>query len=303
MTLGTSDEQLLVASHSVSEDGFLMMFELEEPNANEVIALSRDNFESLFDEPVSIFAHMESQSIRHHYANTAGDNSVYCTVDGSFFFTDDYVCYVISNPVVSQNLLVARGTVVDPESDSAPQDPVDTDYPFVLDGSRLYIDFRDSQSHPCLEDDGASIVKGNAQEGFELVGVVAATGPYTGQLLCNPSLSNRFAGVEFYRDFIESTIVQAQFAAACPVAPTVLLEEIGGNGIRVSWDAVDEAVGYKLVLSDALGYSPLIELDLGNITEASTDVDPTVEYSLKLLAYNAQCSSEFSNPITINLGL
>jgi hypothetical protein len=301
VSLGGAEEKIAVTTSTRSDDGALMMFQLGESSTNQTIALSSRSFESLIGESVSIFGNSESQSIRDPYYNAGGGDFVSCSVDGELFVAPNDVCYVVAFPEESENLLVSRATIVDPESDTAPQEDVDTFYPFVLDGSRLYLDFRESPSHPCIEDVGAPVVTVTDDSEFELVGVVVSTGPRTGSLVCNPSLANIFASVEAFMDFIDGTIAQPQLAADCPGTPTMSLEETGGSGVRVSWDEIAGAQGYNLILSYALGYSPLVELDLGNITEVATDVDPETKYSLKLLAYNAQCTSELSNTITIHL--
>ncbi|MDX1490997.1 MAG: fibronectin type III domain-containing protein [Pseudohongiellaceae bacterium] len=295
--VGSSSTLHTVKSQVQSEDGLLLLFELDTPSSQEPVSIYEDSYKSLWNRSVSVLGTSETTSIAHWYFNPEGDNLVECEVDGEAFSSSDAHCYLVSKPQYSDQVLLANGIIVNPDASSTEKYFIDEGREFASDGSRVYINFRYSQSHTCFEDIGAPIVTGSGGN-QTLVGLVSYPAPF----LCSPALStNYYARIAHYKDFIDATISDALFQSMCPEAPSIAMEETGGNGIRLYWDEVEGATGYKLIVSERLGYEPLIDLDFGNITELSTDIVPDVEYSVKLLAYNGQCTSPLSELLTVYL--
>jgi len=101
------------------------------------------------------------------------------------------------------------------------------------------------------------------------------------------------------QDFIEESIAQGKFAQVCPASAELKFEQLTGSAVRFYWDEIDQADGYQILATPALGYQPIQAFDLGNVLEYSAELVVGTTYSLSLQGYNAECTGAMSPPINI----
>lgn len=295
-----SDEAYEASEPVFSDDFSLIMFNLNRSAPGMPIPLSDRPAAELVGETVRIYNNVASPSLGDSLFNPNGVNPVICTINGRPFATSSGFCYITSPLNTSSSLKMLSATVLDPESDSVPDHPLNRFANIDSSGASLYLDFGSDSAIPCYEDHGAPIV---ATIGGEVVqvGVVARVGEASSISLCNNSLLSGFTSVAAKQDFIEATIAAGRFTEKCPASTTLRLQRTGFATARLHWDAVDGVTGYKLVFTTRLGYEPLQTADVGNITEISADLDVSNLYSVAVLGYNPQCTGPLSESIPVLL--
>lgn len=104
-----------------------------------------------------------------------------------------------------------------------------------------------------------------------------------------------------YLDSVNLTIAESEMNGVCPLAPEPEYEVTNDGHIRFTWDTVENSQGYRMLSTALLGYEALQETDLGNVLTTAFPYEPGNEYSFAFLAFNAECSSELSEIISVNL--
>ncbi len=290
-----------IESFERSSDGRIGLMKLKQAVANTPVALGTQSDVGLWGANVFILGKESTQVIGDSFFNPGIDPNIRmtCTVNGQIYYSTGTMCYIMSRLVRGSALLETRAVVVNPEAPDSPRNTIDVALPFDKSGARLYLDFRADASYPCHEDMGAPILR--MQGGtIEVAGVVAGVGLAAGGMpLCNPSLGNLFSTVSYYREFIDTTMAQANFDAVCPQTPELEVEYTGGNGIRLSWPPVPGATGYRLLYTDSIGYTAFTTLDVGSRTVVNTPISPEYVYHVAIVAYNEICTSPLSEEFPV----
>ncbi|MGP1609157.1 MAG: trypsin-like serine protease [Burkholderiales bacterium] len=276
------------------------MMKLVNPVTIQPVRLSTRSEADLRSKDVFILGTESTAATGDIYYNPDLGKRMYCRVDGQVFFRTGALCYLMPKLVKASGLLEARAKVIDPGAPGAPNSSVDTYAPFDTTGNRLYLDFRATSSYPCNEDLGAPVLYTNEAGTIEVVGIVSGVGMALFPL-CNPSLANVFGTLSAYQDFIDTTMAQDAFDSLCPSLPEVNVEYTGDRGVRVWWNPVAGATGYRLLYTIAVGYIPFVTLDVGNQTEVRTEISPVPIYHVALVAYNEACTSPISPELAVAL--
>jgi hypothetical protein len=290
-----------VESFVQSDDFVAGMMKLKAPVTIKPVAISKKSSKELLNANVFILGTESTAAIGDYVFSPNIGKRMYCRIGGEVFFRTGATCYVLAKSVKSTGLVETRAIVIDPKAPGAPNSSLDTWVPFDTSGSRLYLDFRAGSSYPCNEDLGYPVLRTNAAGTIELVGIVSGVGMAIGFPVCNPSLGNAFGTVSHYQDFIDTTIAQDAFNQLCPASPQPEVEYLGGNKVRLSWDPVAGAKGYRLMYTDQVGFRSFVALDVGNTTTISTEISVEPIYRVVLMAYNEVCSSPASDELAVAL--
>jgi len=277
-----------------------MLLRLNRPARNEPLPLLYRTPAQLKGIQVRVYSSVTSTSFADAYFNPAGSVPVTCDVDGRAFFNDNRMCYVISELKYLNSMMMASGCVINPLSGDAPAIPLNNDLTPDTSGDRLHIDFSANNSYPCHEDLGSPVIA-TLNGKLVQVGLVVAAGMTTGVPMCNGSFFNRQVGLVAQRDFIEASFAKGQFAQLCPAKAEIKFERLSATRVRFYWEEINQASGYKALYTTALGYEPIQVVDLGNIREATVELQSGVTYSLALQAYNDDCTGSMSRPISVDI--
>jgi len=256
---------------------------------------------------VQILGTERSAGVRDDSYNPATGARMNCSIDGAVFFVGSTAnggafCYLMSAPKTGDTLYRTRARVIDPAAPGAPNSPIDVLGGFDRSGTRLYLDFRVTGSYPCHEDLGAPVVRTAEDGSLEAVGVVAAVGMAARMPLCGPALYNTFSSIAHHYDFIVETVARMTFEARCPREPEFSVEYPEEGGVRLYWDRVQGASGYRLHYTTREGYVPITSADLGDVSSFSASLPPGVSYGVALSAYNANCAGTVSESIVVESG-
>lgn len=298
VALGNLGGLFKVEERISSPDGNALLLRLARPADNEPIRMLYRSPAQLRGVQVRLFNNESSASLGDGFYNPLGATPVSCLLGGAKFFSDGRMCYVTSRLNYSIFPLMARGRVIDPLAADAPTSPLNATVTPDTSGGRLYVDFGENDSYPCHEDLGAPII---ATLGGELVqvGLLVGAGMTTGVPLCNGSFLNHMISMEGLKEFIEGSIAKGKFAQRCPARAELRFEQLDGTRVRFFWDAIDQAEGYRMLATAALGYEPIQVFDLAGVREITVELDIGTTYSLSLQGYNAECTGAMSRPLSI----
>jgi hypothetical protein len=301
LEIGNSDALIDVKDYYFSDDYRLAMFQLDEEAANTPLKISSASASELLNQNVRILGFETSIPAGDAFYNPAGGRNVLCTINGEFLYSDGALCHIYTFPVIAARMQQTRATIIDPASPSAPATILDNLVKARVVPSKIYLDFRQQNSYPCLEDIGLPIIRTTNAGEIELVGIVASTGVIAGVAMCTPSLINEFLAIGYYNDFIEKTMVAADFNNLCPAAPELTVTYTTGNGIRLDWNAVENADGYLLQYTTRVGYDAIQTADMLDNTSISVDINPAFQYTATVMAYNSNCTSQLSEQIAVSI--
>lgn len=303
VTIAGSNTPVKVLDFVQSDDGLLGLMYLETPVVAAPLAVSTATEAQLIGTDVQILGTERSKGVRDARFNPNSGLRMNCDIGGDTYVTGSSenggaFCYLMSWPVTGSTLYRARARIIDPEAPGAPDSEMDRYGGFDRSGKRLYLDFRVGGSHPCHEDLGAPVLRRTEDGSIEAVGVVTAVGMAAGVPLCGPMLYNTFSSTAHYRQFMLDAIAQKTFERHCPYAPEPQFEVLEDGSVRLHWEAVRGATGYRLHYTAHEGYVPIQSADLGNVLEYRTTLPAGAEYSVAVSAYNAACASPVSAPLS-----
>ncbi|HTR00962.1 MAG TPA: trypsin-like serine protease [Candidatus Acidoferrum sp.] len=305
VVIGQSKEYIAVTQFVQSDDFTIGLMHLAKPVSVTPLKVSTKSAAALLKTNVYILGTQSSPAIGNSYFNAGVVPRVDCNLDGTLFYVgfngaDAAACYILTKPTTGTSMFRTDAVVVDPQAVGSPNSPIDVSEPFVLDGSRFYLDFRAGNSYPCHEDLGAPVLAGNSDGSVEMVGIVGGVGTAAGMPMCNGSLVNQFYTASNYAAYVNKTIAKAQFSALCPGAPSLQVQYLSGYRVRLYWSAVANASGYRIHYTTAVGYYKIATVDMGTKTEVTVSVNPGVDYTVGLSAYSASCNSPASTPQTVS---
>lgn len=300
VALGNLGGLFKVEERITSPDGNTMLLRLNRPATNKPISLLYLPATALRGVQVRIFGTETSAALADEFFNPVGSVPVTCRVFGSLFFSNSRMCYVLSRPIFHFKTLMGRGQLIDPLSADAPSRPLNSAVSPSSNVDRLYMDFIENKGYPCYEDLGSPII---ATLNGELVqvGLVVAAGMTTGVPMCNDSFANFMSSLSGQKDFINRSLARGLFARQCPTIPSLRYEILAGTRVRFYWDRIYQVEGYKVLYTTALGYQPIVSIDIGNISEAIVNLAPGTTYSVALQAYNSECTGMMSAPVEVNI--
>ncbi len=289
-----------------SEDFTLGLMYLETPIAATPLRISTATEAALIGSEVQILGTERSAGMRDAIYNPDIGARMNCSIDGIPFMVGSTAaggafCYLLSEPVTGSALFRTRARVIDPEAADAPDSPLDVLGGFDRSGARLYLDFRAAGSYPCHEDLGAPVLREAADGSLEAVGVVAAVGMAARLPMCSPALFNTYASLAHGYDFLVETVAQTTFEAACPRQPELQVEYLDEGGVRLYWERVPGATGYRLHYTAREGHVPIESADLGDAVSYSAKLPQDVSYSVALSAYNAGCAGPLSEALLVEM--
>jgi hypothetical protein len=288
-----------------SDDFTLGLMRLKTDALPAPLKLSTRKESSLLNTEVRILGTERTRAIYHNFYNPGGSGNVTCVISGSTnhqvgsSVNGGALCFLKAKATTSATVLATRGMVIDPAGPDAPKSVLDTRAAFDRSGARLYLDFRASASYPCHEDLGSAIVTTDAFGNFELVGVVTGVGMAASVPACGPFLLNLFSSVAHQLDFIEETMTAAAFDAVCPAQPELDIDYTGDTGIRLHWQPVAGATGYKVHYTVWEGFTTIRTIDVKNLTEIPQTLAYDVYYAVAVSGYNAHCSGPLSRQLTV----
>jgi len=286
-----------------SSDGPFALFRLSSPTDIEPIPMNFSTPSELVGETVKIYNYLESAGIGHAFLNPLSTRNATCNIDGVDFFNNGYICYVLGPIYNSFFFRELNGTVLDPNTDEIPDLPIhENSGPFSSYPLFLYLDTSSSDAYACYEDIGAPIIA-NIDDELVQVGIVAATGYLSGVPFCNSSFYNFFASVYALENFVSESETQILFDQSCPRRPNLQFERLGETEVRFYWNDITGADGYRVLFTTQEGYIPIESADIGNLTEATANLEPGVSYGISILAYNETCTGQPSTPRTVLLEL
>lgn len=299
VTLHGQAEKFEVVESIESDDGRLVLHRLNQPAV--AIPIVRSTLEShqLIDMNVELPGLYESDNIGNYFFNPNGIGDFHCRLGDQYFLLDGALCYILSPVYKLPDVHSIFGRVIDREFSGPLTSPLDDSFSGGFEESVISIDF-DNNSFPCYEDLGSPVVA-NIDGETQLIGIVEGVGIASALPLCTNSLYNYYYVSASYENFIQETLVREPFHLDCPATTRLSVEEKPGNVIRLSWEAQLSATGYRILYTPRPGYEPIQSIELGNVTEVSSSVDPDTMYSVSLLAYNESCTSQPSNTVTILL--
>jgi hypothetical protein len=296
-----SDQVHKVTDFVPSSDLLAGMMKLETPVAIQPLSVSKKSAAELRNVNVFILGNETTAAVGNVYFNPDFGKRMDCSINGQTFYTTGAICYVLARAVKGSTQLETRAVVIDPAAAGSPNSALDVFKPFDMSGKRLYLDFRADRSYPCHEDLGAPILRMTESGTVEMVGIVSGTGMAIGMPLCNPTLGNVFGTVSSQQSFIDGMLAQGAFDAVCPPTPDPEVAYTGGRKVRLSWDPVAGATGYRLFYATKVGYEPYLALDVGNKTEIDTEIQYEPIYRVAMVAYNDVCTSPISDELTVAL--
>lgn len=300
--LGPNADSVEVEEFFASDDGTVALLRLGLASGSAPLALSEQTFLQLGGQPVTIFGKQSTLPVQHAIYNPAGGSvPVSCSINDVEFTVDGALCYVMTKATSAFTLFRTTGVIIDPRVVNAPATLLDKAVKYDESGKLLYLDFRDSLSYPCHEDVGSPVLVSNGKGGYEIAGVVVGVGMTALLPLCGMSMANRFASIEYARKFIDATIAHYDFGATCPAKPDAEVVYTGGDGITLKWKAVKGATGYKVHYTANHGHQRITSVDVKANTSVNTTIAADTDYLVKVTAYNADCSSELSNAVPVNL--
>jgi len=121
--------------------------------------------------------------------------------------------------------------------------------------------------------------------------------------LANPNIGVVFPGLSGYQplDLVEGVDLTPQYGPGKPLEPVLQEVEAGVDGsLRVQWDAVEDAKGYRVESrSDPEGDWELIQiLSDGETHEfVASELDPATYFEFRVIAYNDAGTSAYSNAV------
>ena len=298
--LGTNNTRLEVAESFTSSDRNYTLHRLAEPASVTPATMSNATEQQLLGKEVRILGMDSSLPVKDAFYNPATGVEAYCSLDNvSKWFETGKLCYIYTLPLRSSSLLQARAQVIDPKAADAPSTALDTAAKSRIGAGRLSLDFRGSSSHLCHEDMGLPVVTVATDGQTELVGLVVSTGMALFPV-CNGSLANVTMSINSARSFLENIIAEGNYKYLCPAKPVLTVRYPQTNQAELSWPAVSNADGYKLLYTERLGYEPIKTLDVRGLTKVTTPLDASKDYTVALMAYNSNCTSEMTRPVTVN---
>jgi hypothetical protein len=299
--IGTSSQAVKVSYPRFSDDSQLAMFQLDEQVSNKPLKQTTATVNELMNQNVRILGRQKSVPAGDPFYNPGGGRNVTCKINGRTFFSAGALCHIFSFPSLASTLQQTRATIINPKAPTAPATALDKLLTFDTTGARLYLDFRAHNSYPCLEDLGLPVIRTTSSGETEMVGIIAGVSVLAGVPMCTPALVNRTLAISYYKDFIEKTLITADFNKQCPVTPKLEITYTGGNGIRLDWNAVGNADGYTLHYTTREGYSTIKTVDMLNNRTLTVDISPSVRYTVAVMAYNSSCTSQLSEPLPVSL--
>ncbi len=103
--------------------------------------------------------------------------------------------------------------------------------------------------------------------------------------------SGVYTRVKNYNTFISDTICSP---AETPNPPSLTLT-VNDNNVTASWSKSDTATGYRLYFAPAPQAEPIQFLDVGTVTQFSTELPLNSAYFVAIVSYKNSCLSSFSN--------
>lgn len=300
--LGPNADVVEVEEFYPSDDYSVALLRIALPSEATPLPLTGKTAAELLGQEAVIFGRQSSLPVMHAFYNPAVTApSALCQVNGKDFSIDGAFCYLLTRKTNANTLFRTRARIIDPLATTAPATALDKLVKPDSTGYLMYLDFRDNRSYPCHEDIGAPVLVQNGNS-YEIAAVVTGVGMTASVPICGMSLANEFVSIDGAREFIEQTMAGYDFEASCPIAPEPEVTYTGNNGITLKWDAVKGATGYKVHYTGDHGHVPISTVDVKGRTDVATVIAPGVEYLVAVTAYNANCSSELSDPLPVNLG-
>ena len=299
VALGNLGGLYKVEERIISPDFSIMLLRLNRPATSQPIPVLFRSAAELKGVEVRILNTEYSAALAHELYNPIGKEFVSCKIQGTEFYSNNRMCYVVAKPISHFKPLMANGQLIDALSPDVPNRVLNSLASSNNSRDLLHINFFENRGYPCHEDVGAPLI---ATLNGELVqvGMVVAAGMATGIPVCNDSLVNHLSSLSEQESFVEDSIHRGRFKQQCPATANVAYEQLGGRRARFYWDAVDEAQGYRVLYTSNLGYLPIESVDLGNITETIVQLDAGVTHALAIQAYNTNCTGKMSPVLEIN---
>ena len=292
-------ETRLVEEYVVSPDGALALFRLKNPASSKPVKLVYKPTSELLSSTVNILGFETSDAIGDTLFNPAGNIPGICKVSGSVFTKSGTFCYIISLPDYTNQLKVSAGKVFDPAVDKTGLTIIDSLEEIDGTGTKIYVNFQASGSYPCAEDIGSALLV-EQSDGWAQVGLVYGVGSVLALPICSMTILNTFLNLSKYEAFITATTSLSEPELTCPATPLFSFEKQGTNVVHLEWTRVSNATGYRALVTTSLGFEPIQAINLGDIDEIITAVDPSKTYTLAIQAYNNDCNGPMSVVRTIS---
>jgi hypothetical protein len=296
----STGETIEVADWSFLAGGDLVLLRLKSASEETPVELQFAETEGLYGSDVRVYSDAISSNLGNAVYNQDGIDEVNCWVNNNFFYSNGYLCYVLSPVNYSPLLQMVRPAVMSPEEE-IPNNYLNDVFSELLPTSPyLSLNYQERGGYLCYEDIGSPVIRKIDGESVQ-IGVVVALGITAGMPLCNNSLINYVRVLEGDEAEMDSVMIEHQFDQVCPPAVAMNYEEIAEGRFRFYWSEADGVEGYKVLYTTARGYEPVQSLDIGLINEVTADLAPGVTYSLALQAYNSSCTGPMSTPVSVGL--
>ena len=300
--LGPNADVAEVEKFFTSADYRIGLFRMALASEAQALPLSGKTAKQLWGSQVFILGKQTSQAIYNPVYNPGvSADAVSCKINGTEFFLDGAICYLLATPVSGTTLYQSSATVIDPLASGAPATALDKLVNIDTSGAHLYLDFRSQRSYPCLEDLGAPVLSRQSDGSYEIAGIVAGVGMSVLLPLCGMSLANEFISVTAIRTFADQTMAAYDFSARCPKAPEPAVTYLDGGVINLHWGSVKNATGYKLHYTTRHGHVPIETANVLDRTTISTTLEAGRDYLVAVSAYNSVCSSALSRALPLKL--
>lgn len=275
-----------------------MMLHLKRAASEEPIALFTGQESELPGSEVKVYNNLISSSFQNDSYSPNGEIPGICTVSENIFFGDNGFCYMIANPQTSSELQMIDGEVIAMPEEADTSHPLNGFSSLPFEPPYFVIDYAGSDKFLCYEDLGAAVVSevnGVATQ----VGMVMGVGALAFTPTCNSSFLNFHLGFSEARQFIDSTIAKGVFDRQCPGTTSIEAEPTGFLLAQFQWEPIENAEGYSIVFTPALGQVPVQSVNVGNITSLEVELEPLVTYSLAVQGYNSQCTGPLSETLNV----
>jgi hypothetical protein len=297
--VGASAEFVGVREFIQHGEQSIALLQLEEKIATPVLPLSARRPGELEGENLVIAGSESSRPAGDILFNPKHGQRMRCSVDGKLFGTDDALCYIVAYPEAASTAFRSAFRAINPhefsglaylEQISGPYDPA---------GDKLFLEHPEAASYPCYEDLGAPVLAYAEDGSVSQVAVVTRVGLLSGTPVCSGHILSEFTSVAYVRDLIERTKAQSYFSGQCPPELEVEYEYLSATRIRLFWDSLPEATGYKVHYTLRLGYFPIQTIPVENQTEYVMDLVPDWLYSIRVSAHNDRCGGPLSETLTL----
>ncbi|HTR00266.1 MAG TPA: trypsin-like serine protease, partial [Candidatus Acidoferrum sp.] len=250
-----------VDKYYVTDDYSLALFHISLPSPATTLPVSTRTATQLQGSLAVILGKQQSLPVYDGFYNPGVTaTAATCSIGSSVFSVTGAFCYVMTQPTAGATLFQTVGTVIDPTAANAPATALDKLATIDTTGNQLYLDFRNQQSYPCLEDIGSPVLE-TFNGSYEIVGVVSRVGMAAGLPICGMSLANVFASSTAIQKFITRTLAQYDFDTTCPAVPKPRVQYGNNASITLSWTAVAGAGGYKVHFTPDHGQVPITTVD------------------------------------------